>query len=181
MTKDNTPDDDEKLWSHATRDTTPIKREKLQGSSPSHTGVSNKKPNEKDKQEANRPAQPKEKHKKIEQPERLAGKEIDSRTAQKLKRGQIPIDATLDLHGMNQPEAHSTLIRFIQNAYNKGQRHILIITGKGKSSEGVLRKNVPYWLKDSSIDHLILETRNARREHGGEGALSLLIRRNRAL
>ena len=205
MNKDNTSDDDKQLWALATRDITPIKREKSNetnvkqkksNNSLSHTNITTQNTQRSKKQESSYTTSPNGKKKnatnhtenlknEIKDPTNRSkqpyGKEIDFRTSQKLSRGQIPIDATLDLHGMNQTEAYSTLIRFIKNAHNKGQRHILIITGKGKNSEGILRMNVPLWLKDPAVDLLILETRIARREHGGKGALSLLIRRNRNL
>lgn len=172
-------DDDDALWHYVTRDVEPLDKNNKTKAINTQTFQQSQK---------QKPGTPRPKQTETHPPTTTAqGHEIDRRTAQKLGRGQMPIDARLDLHGMNQPQAHSALTRFIQNAYNTGQRHVLIITGKGRTKSkdaqeyGVLRKNVPYWLKESSIAHLILETKTARKEHGGEGALSILIRRNRSL
>src|SRR5271157_5962393 len=46
--------------------------------------------------------------------ERFAG--IDRANAERLKRGQHPIEARLDLHGLTQDEAHRALAVFIRGA-----------------------------------------------------------------
>ena len=75
---------------------------------------------------------------------------LDKRSARRLKRGQIKIEARLDLHGLRQEEANRTLTSFIGESYNEGKRCVLVITGKGQvSGEGVLRTNVPRWLNQS--------------------------------
>src|SRR5215469_15224755 len=69
---------------------------------------------------------------------------IDRRTAQRLKRGQMPIEARLDLHGMTQAEAHAALARFIARSHGAGLRLVIVITGKS----GVLHGAVPRWLAE---------------------------------
>src|ERR1700691_773524 len=72
---------------------------------------------------------------------------LDRRSAQRPQRGQAPIEARLDLHGMTQDEAHRALNRFIARAHDDGRRAVLVITGKGaREGEGVLRRAVPRWL-----------------------------------
>src|SRR5215469_3773414 len=75
-------------------------------------------------------------------PPSVAG--IDRRTAQRLKRGQMPIEARLDLHGMTQAEAHDALARFIVRSHGAGLRLVIVITGKS----GVLHGAVPRWLEE---------------------------------
>jgi len=41
---------------------------------------------------------------------------IDRRLKQKLARGREGIDASIDLHGLTQAEAHAALLRFLRNA-----------------------------------------------------------------
>lgn len=107
-----------------------------------------------------------------------AGKSIDAldrRTAARLKRGTLPIEAKLDLHGMTQAEAHGALTRFIARAQKHGSRAVLVITGKS----GVLHGAVPRWLDDGANRERILAIRRAHAQHGGEGALYLMLRRVR--
>src|SRR5690606_22113463 len=59
------------------------------------------------------------------------GRGLDRRTAERLRRGELPIAARLDLHGMTQEEAHRALVRFLARAQAAGQRCVLVITGKG--------------------------------------------------
>ena len=105
----------------------------------------------------------------------------DRRSAAKLKRGQLAIDATLDLHGMTQAEAHKTLNATLPRLYRQGRRTVLVITGKGATKEGggVLRKNVPRWLQEAPLAAIVLDHAKARIRDGGEGALYVRLRRER--
>ena len=100
---------------------------------------------------------------------------LDRRTAQRLNRGTLPIEAKLDLHGMTQAEAHDALTRFIARAQKHGSRAVLVVTGKS----GVLHGAVPRWLAESDNRKRILALRRAHAQHGGEGALYLMLRRVR--
>ncbi len=103
------------------------------------------------------------------------GTGIDRRSAQRLRRGQMPIEARLDLHGMTQAEAHDALARFIARCQAAGMRAVLVITGKS----GVLYGAVPRWLEESNNRARILASSRAQAQHGGSGALYLLLRRQR--
>src|SRR5262249_44429419 len=76
--------------------------------------------------------------------DRSAG--IDRATAERLKRGQRPVEARLDLHGMTQEEAHRALGGFLRAARTAGKRVVLVITGRGRVGGGVLKAAVPRWL-----------------------------------
>lgn len=108
---------------------------------------------------------------------------IDRRTDDKLRRGQLPIEARIDLHGMTKAQAHDALKSFISGCWNAEKRVLLVITGKGgrsaESGEGVLRKTLPLWLRDTDIAHKILSFHQARPQHGGAGAFYVLLRRQR--
>ena len=104
---------------------------------------------------------------------------LDRRTAVRLRRGRLPVEARLDLHGMSQVEAHIALTGFIESAANRGRRCVLIITGKGVRGEGVLRRSVPRWLNDERLRPYLLAIENAQPEDGGHGALYILLRRQR--
>ncbi len=104
---------------------------------------------------------------------------IDRSVYRKLSRGRLPLDATIDLHGMTQREAHSLLYRFLVGARERGLRHVLVITGKGRSNdgEGVLRRAVPLWLSMPEFSGLASGVQPASRGHGGEGALYIRLKK----
>ena len=53
----------------------------------------------------------------------------------RLKRGEMPIEAELDLHGLTEVAADETLQRFINRCYQHNKRCVLVIHGKGYNSE----------------------------------------------
>ena len=104
---------------------------------------------------------------------------LDTKTRGKIAKGRLSIDARIDLHGMTQAEAHGVLLGFLHRAHASGQRHVLVITGKGsgKGGEGVLRRAVPAWLSTAPFRGLVSAHASAARQHGGEGALYIRLRR----
>lgn len=107
--------------------------------------------------------------------------DVDKRTGDRFRRGRMEIEAKLDLHGMTQERAHGVLRRFLFQAEGRGQRCVLVVTGKGRAGagSGVLRRAVPLWLNDSDIRPIILAVTPAQQHHGGDGALYVLLRRRR--
>jgi DNA-nicking Smr family endonuclease len=112
-------------------------------------------------------------------PSRTAG--VDKRLAERLKRGQLPIEAMLDLHGLTQEEAHRQLDGFLAQSARAGRRCVLIITGKGlwRTESGILREMVPRWLNEAPNRARVLAIAHAQPRHGGEGALYVLLKRKR--
>jgi DNA-nicking Smr family endonuclease len=107
---------------------------------------------------------------------------IDKRTAQRLGRGQLAIEARLDLHGLTQDAAHARLAGFIRRSVAAGLRCVLVITGKGfkvSGETGVLRQAVPRWLNEPGLRRDIVALRHAQPKDGGTGALYVLLRRER--
>lgn len=106
---------------------------------------------------------------------------VDSRTAEKLRRGELAINGRLDLHGHTQEEAHRALIAFVEAAWRRRARCVLVITGKGRGSEGVgiLRAALPRWLNAGPLRPRILAFAPAQAKHGGAGAVYVLLRRQR--
>ena len=105
------------------------------------------------------------------------GAGIDRATFEKLKRGQMAIEARIDLHGQTQDEAHRELSAFIARAQAQGRRLALVITGKGREGKGVLRESVPRWLNEPALRGRVLALVNAQPRDGGAGALYVLLRR----
>ncbi|OAN50346.1 hypothetical protein A6A04_02830 [Paramagnetospirillum marisnigri] len=104
---------------------------------------------------------------------------LDRRSAERMKRGEMVIEAAIDLHGHTQDVAHGELIAFIQRAWTAGRRCVLVVTGKGMKGSGVLKHQVPRWLNQSPLRERILGFSYARPHHGGDGALYVLVRRQR--
>jgi DNA-nicking Smr family endonuclease len=109
---------------------------------------------------------------------------LDRRLKARLKRGTQAIDARIDLHGMTQSEAHAALTRFLRQAQRDGTRFALVITGKGvrgagdDRERGVLRRQVPLWLRLPEFRPYVIGFEAAHVGHGGEGALYLRIRKS---
>jgi DNA-nicking Smr family endonuclease len=106
---------------------------------------------------------------------------IDRATLERLRRGQVTVEARMDLHGMDQRQAFAALMGFLDTSSRLGRRALLIITGKGAAGDGggVLRRNAPAWLMASPMAGRILATAPAHARHGGEGAFYVLLRRKR--
>ncbi len=102
---------------------------------------------------------------------------LDGATKKKLEKGEIAPAAKLDLHGMTEAAAHGTLITFLAAAHRRGDRLVLIVTGKGEAGRGVLKQMVPRWLDEAPMAKLIADKRWAHRRHGGEGALYVYLRK----
>ena len=104
---------------------------------------------------------------------------LDRRTARRLKRGQLPAEARLDLHGRTQDQAHDSLRDFIQESRMARRRCVLVITGKGSVASGkggVLRQMVPRWLNEPALRRHIIAITNAPESSGGTGALYVLLK-----
>jgi DNA-nicking Smr family endonuclease len=114
---------------------------------------------------------------------------IEPNLKQRLQRGREEIDGTIDLHGMRQVEAHAALTRFIHARSSRGDRTLLVITGKGLKKlgddaaviveRGVLRAMLPVWLSEPNLAPLVAGWDTAAQGHGGDGAFYVRLRRER--
>jgi len=112
---------------------------------------------------------------------------MDRKNFQRLVRGKLDIDGRVDLHGLTQEQAKMMLRTKLMQGHERGKRLILVITGKGKQRTdefnrqivGVLRQNVPMWLRQPPLSSIVLEVTSAQQRHGGEGAFYVYLRRNR--
>ncbi len=109
-------------------------------------------------------------------PGRVVGR-LDDRTTRDLKKGRLRIDSRIDLHGMNEAHAHAQLLAHLRHSRIAGLRMVLVITGKGASSGGILRNAVPKWFETPPFNLLVSAWRPAEAAHGGDGALYVRIRR----
>lgn len=117
---------------------------------------------------------------------------FDQRRMRRIARGEMEIEARIDLHGLRQSEAHHRLRAFVLDAHARGLRAILVITGKGggagdaqhdqsggRAERGVIRRNVPMWLREPELRAVVVSFTEAHARHGGEGALYVHLRRRR--
>lgn len=105
----------------------------------------------------------------------------------KVGRGRVQIDATLDLHGMTQTEAHTRLNRFVEFAQMRGHRVLLVITGKGppdtkpdpfeEAPRGILRRRFLEWVETPPLSPRLTSVAQAHQRHGGRGAFYLFLKR----
>lgn len=116
---------------------------------------------------------------------------MDRRLQLRLKRGQIPIEARIDLHGMSREKAHVALNGFLARQEALGRRCVLVITGKSRPDWhrpawgadereiGVIRRALPGWLRDYPNKERVLAFTSAQPQDGGKGAWYVLLRRRR--
>jgi DNA-nicking Smr family endonuclease len=113
---------------------------------------------------------------------------MDNKAFGRLKRGKLVPEARMDLHGMTLDQAHPALTRFIVESHTRGFRLVLVITGKGSREDpydpmprrrGVLKTQVPMWLRMAPMAPLILQVSEAHQKHGGAGAYYVYLKRIR--
>ena len=106
--------------------------------------------------------------------------QINKRMKLKLERGLIRPEIKLDLHGKTLSEAKKSRSQFIKSSINSNIRCILVITGKKKTlngSSGLIRKNLPLWLKENELFNYILFHCYAIKKDGDDGARYILLRK----
>ena len=101
---------------------------------------------------------------------------LSKKNIRDFNKGNVFIENKLDLHGFNQEDAKNLLEDFINQSIENGKRLILIITGKGKEGEGVIKNNIISWLNNESLRNKILAVNHASKKHGGSGAIYILLR-----
>jgi DNA-nicking Smr family endonuclease len=94
----------------------------------------------------------------------------------RLRRGLIPTEDEIDLHGMNQTQARDQLADFIARSRDNGMRCVRVVHGKGYRSGArgpILKAAVNLWLRR----HLdVMAFTSAKVIDGGTGALYVLLR-----
>ncbi|MCE2926924.1 MAG: Smr/MutS family protein [Rickettsiales bacterium] len=104
---------------------------------------------------------------------------LDKNNGERFRKGEMAIEAMLDLHGLTYSKAEAALKRFIEHSYRCQKRSLLVITGKGSRGEGVLRQALPVWLNHEDLRPMILAISLAKAKHGGSGAYYVLLKRKR--
>jgi|TARA_R110002126_G_scaffold3263_1_gene18466 DNA-nicking Smr family endonuclease len=188
----NTSAEDKKLWSFMTQDVTPLKGrvENIDATDDDPHAQLDKEDIYNNVAPRIEPARPQ----RIKAPAPQASlhhdlynhADVDRRSFDKFRKGQMPIEASLDLHGYNQQQAYEKVTQFIARNAAMGLRCVMIITGKGRKDAdgtyqevGILKKSLPQWLEQVDLKSKILKVQQAQRFHGGSGAYYILLKRQK--
>lgn len=104
---------------------------------------------------------------------------VQKRLLHALRKGQIPPQLDLDLHGLTVTYAQENLDIFLKECQRRALKCVRIIHGKGIRSEGqqpILKCKVNYWLR---CYNNVLAFSSAPRWDGGSGAAYVLLRNSR--
>ena len=105
---------------------------------------------------------------------------VDPLVLARLRNGQYSPESHVDLHGMNARQAYEALIWFFKNAYQRGMRTVVVVTGRGRNSPdgvGVLRPLLQRWLCREPFKRVVLAFCTAKPGDGGPGAVYVLLRK----
>ena len=100
-----------------------------------------------------------------------------------LKRGKIPVQGHIDLHGLTKKDAEKEVRDFLVNSHKRGLRCLLIVHGRGLNSPDsipVLKERIPVWLNRGPARKIVLAFASARPYDGGTGAIYVLLRRRQS-
>jgi DNA-nicking Smr family endonuclease len=182
------PPEDLELWRHVAKSVRPIRRHKpkkpVAKAKPEAAAKPPAPPGKQKRAKAGPPPAPPAPVPAPSKPHALThglSHGIDRRQAERFRKGKLEIEGKIDLHGRTQQAAHDDLIHFLRRARDHGKRCVLVVTGKGMTSSktGILRQAVPRWLNEPAFRSLVLAFDYAEPQHGGEGALYVLLKRVR--
>ena len=109
-----------------------------------------------------------------------------------IKKGSFHIDKKIDFHGKSLLESEEQFNNTIIESYNRGQRCLLFVTGKGlfksknyeesdkpKLYHSIIRSSFVEWARSKKFSKYILSFEQASIEHGGDGAFYVYLRKNK--
>lgn len=167
-------DDDEKLWNYVTRGAKKFLNNHVSKEKASDIKPSKNKSVEKHRINASASTNHSIKKEKAEE----HPPQLNRRDAERLRKGQMQIDGTLDLHGLTQEQARQMLDKFVIQSLSKKYRCLLIVTGKGRLSKpSILKQQLPLWLETASYASNVLKLVQAHPRHGGSGAFYIYLKR----
>jgi dsDNA-specific endonuclease/ATPase MutS2 len=85
----------------------------------------------------------------------------------------LPVDDSIDLHGLTVAEALQATEQFLSSCRARGLRKVVVIHGKGRNGEGVLKREVRAYLEHHRQTGAM---GYARGPDGGRGALWVVLR-----
>ncbi|MDB9822205.1 Smr/MutS family protein [Deltaproteobacteria bacterium] len=108
---------------------------------------------------------------------------VNRKIMRRLKKGQVPIQDHIDLHGLTKKEAETEVRDFLISSHRRGLRCVLIVHGRGLNSPDsypVLKERLPVWLNRGSVRKIVLAFSTAKPYDGGTGAIYVLLRSHKA-
>lgn len=152
-------DKDKRAWAAATRNVTPMRGRR---GTPTHTGRKS--------EDGVEPVFSPRPSKAYSAPQ-------NRQNERAVRRGRQPISASFDLHGHTRESAFQILPSFLAREQAKGAQCVIVITGKGKAGQGVLKQAFLHWLDLPEARALISGYAPAHAKHGGGGAWYVFLRR----
>ena len=95
-----------------------------------------------------------------------------------LRLGKYRVHTELDLHEYRLLQARDSLVNGVMSAYERGERNILVIHGKGYKSKpypALMKSAVCHWLR--SIEPVIAY-HSATKQSGGVGAVFVMLKKS---
>jgi DNA-nicking Smr family endonuclease len=95
-----------------------------------------------------------------------------------LRLGKYRFHTELDLHEYRLLQARDSLVNGVMSAYERGERNILVIHGKGYKSKpypALMKSAVCHWLR--SIEPVIAY-HSATKQSGGVGAVFVMLKKS---
>ena len=105
---------------------------------------------------------------------------LDPRVVRRLRRGELAVQAHVDLHGLLKEEAKAELEAFLSRARQQGKRCVLVVHGRGLHSKDqvpVLKEALKRWMHTARFARHVLGFATARPHDGGAGAVYVLLKR----
>ncbi|MGY0219293.1 DNA endonuclease SmrA [Endozoicomonadaceae bacterium StTr2] len=96
----------------------------------------------------------------------------------KLRLGQYPVDARLDLHLKTVEQARTEVFRFVRDCVQYGIRTAIIVHGKGhrnRDQPAILKSYTAKWLLELPS---VLAYHSAQKQHGGAGAVYIMLKKS---
>src|SRR5205085_11740129 len=105
---------------------------------------------------------------------------LDPRVVKRLKRGELSVQAHVDLHGLLKDEAKTELESFLAKSRQQGRRCVLVVHGRGLHSKDqvpVLKESLKRWMRTDRFARHVLAFSTARPHDGGAGAVYVLLKK----
>jgi DNA-nicking Smr family endonuclease len=109
---------------------------------------------------------------------------VDRNTMKRLKRGLIPVQDHIDLHGLTQKDAEVKVRDFLIKSQTRGILCVLIVHGRGLNSPDnipVLKERLPVWLNRGPARRIVKAFASARPYDGGTGAIYVLLKKGKKI
>ncbi len=105
---------------------------------------------------------------------------LDPHVVRRLKRGELALQAHVDLHGLLKEEAKTELESFLAKSRQQGRRCVLVVHGRGLHSKDqvpVLKEALKRWMRTDRFARHVLAFSTARPHDGGAGAVYVLLKK----